>query len=183
MKIPAWVRPPSQALKDWVDILSKIAAISILFAGVYKYFDSKEIERVLGAQNLLDEYYGSVETDRKKISEAILEIQPELEPLAGQSLTVEDASIVNKGIVWHVVRSSLGGRGIERELQTTLTYFDRVAICVEQGLCDEKTIQVYLQGDVEYIFENFSPYVSHRRQKDPNFAVYAEKILRYKSPF
>lgn len=167
-----------RTLATWADVLAKAGAVFVFAFGVYQFLDAKQAARVAATQALMHEYSSDeLQAARETILRTVLPHLPTIERL--QAAGAPPAAQAD--LVRFLVNETRGGIGLGAEIDMVLDFAGRVAVCVEQEVCDKATAVAYFQAGYTTLYANFAPYIALRRKNFPQFAQLGETLVGYSS--
>ena len=156
--------------------LGKVAGtITFLFGipyGLWQYFEKQHESRVEQSLKLFDKFNTApMATYRERISKVVAENRASLEEAAPDPKAY--AVTINR-----VVEKN----DIESSLWLIMDFFDGVAICVVNRICDAETVDQLFAARADDIYITFYQYImGHRRGPKSAFALGLETIATNRS--
>ena len=164
-------------MTEYIDIGAKVAAASAAVLAYLSYHDAQQAQRVARVQDFIERATKPPIADaRETITAALLQQQPALEDLRKERLSPETATSAQQQLVLFLVYDSRGGQGLVAEVDRLVAFYDTLAICSRELLCDSRVAKAYFFSDAQRFIENFRPYIAERRKTAPNYAIEAERF-------
>lgn len=155
---------------DALDYLSKAALVCGIIFSIYQFNAYKQDERIRYTFQFLERFDSDrLLNARLTIEAAIRSHEQTIIELNTTRMRKQDAEALRKRIATFLVVDSNGGKGIRRELELTVDFFDALSVCLRQRLCDQDVAQAFLAGQAKMLWTNFAPYVKERRGVIPGY--------------
>ena len=168
-------KPRKSWLAQAVDILAKLGLLAGGAFAVLQFLDAKEEARVQRTMTYIARYEdGSVNSARQTIGDA-------LRPYLAQfSRISEDGGVTGDdrdAMVMTLVESG-SGKAIDAEIDTIVDFYEGLAICVAEAICERRVVLRYFaRGEAQDFYGNFEPYIRMRRINTPTYAEGLRQIM------
>jgi hypothetical protein len=167
-----------QMTYDIFDYLSKVALVSGIIFSIYQYSVYKHDDRVRYTFQFLERFDSDrMLTARSAVEAAVRSQEVAIEDVNRARVSKKAEAALRKRISAFLVVDSNGGKGVARELELIIDYFDGVRICLDERLCDATTARAFLASHAGMIWTNFSPYIRERRTLTPSFGRGLETLV------
>jgi hypothetical protein len=165
--------------RDIVDTLAKLAAMFAVIFAAMEYVNAQRRAQI--AHTIA--YHNRFETGDVAQSVAMIDTEFRnqrniFEQLLTLPSSPEEKAAVYRDIVSMLAYDANGGKGLEKELDVVIGFFDNLNICVEEDLC-QRSVAIPFFGEyaVEF-YRNFEPYIEDRRRNLPQFAASFERFVK-----
>lgn len=167
--------------KDWTTILvSWISLLGLLVGGVWSVLEyigrqeQNEVEAVLERLKQLDD--GAVANAYFEVEDAWIKGVGKLNGELDKRRDNEDLSEFYRGYVLRFVEENR----LASELRRTMQFFERVAACVDAGICDRETAYRLVGPQALRIRNNYYPYIERLRTvtKNDNYLAQFNEFAR-----
>lgn len=156
---------------DTLDYLSKAALVCGILFSIFQFNAYKHDERVRYTFQFLERYDSErLLNARLKIEAAIRSHEQTIVELNNTRISKDAADALRRRIATFLVADSAGGKGIRRELELAVDFFETLSVCLNQRLCDEDVAQAFLAGQAKMLWTNFAPFLKERRAIIPGYA-------------
>jgi hypothetical protein len=156
--------------------LAKIAgALTFLFGipyGIYQFLENKDARRIEQTFDFFKQYNGPpFTTYREKIDEAVSTHKDEIANAA-----------VNEDALAKAISNVIAAGQLETPLALIMDFYDGVAVCVVNDLCDARTTQRLFSRRAREIFTTFYQYIQAQRNGPASsaFGIGLETIAKAK---
>lgn len=166
-----------RTLQGWFDIAAKIgAAVAALFV-LWEYNGLQRDNRVARTMEFIERFeQGPTGDAQRRITLALRESEQAVTDLYAGDLSSSEAQRAHRDLVEFLAYESNGGQGVAADVDAVVSFLDRVAICVQRGLC-ERALALEVFGEYTgSLLSNFAPYVEDRRRLAPSYGGYAQTL-------
>jgi hypothetical protein len=92
-------------------------------------------------------------------------------------ISPEEKADVHREIVSALAYDANGGKGLEKDLDVVIGFFDNLNVWVEEDLCQRSVAMRFFSEYAIEFYRNFEPYIEDRRRDLPRFAASFERFV------
>jgi hypothetical protein len=160
--------------KTLSDIIATWAGLFALIGGglfgLFQYLEKKEDDRVASASRLLERFH----TDRLQKSYLLI-----------SGTWQRNNAVVNEAAVSKdpsdlptLILTIIDSEGMFPDIQALLDFYEVVAVCIDQRICDEATAMTYFHKEALAFFRTHTPFIDRERAQRAD-ATYACRLEQF----
>lgn len=170
-KTPFW---PQTAI-DWLNLIGQCILIIGGLGAINQYFSVKQENRVKETMAQLQIFsHDPLLATRLKLGNVWESYQPQLLQLKQRAvLSDQDKALIQAKIVIPIIHQYQ----LQPDIDLLVDFFDNLAICIQNGICDGKVARAFLGNYAQSFYELHQPWIAQRRETIPHYACYLEAFL------
>jgi hypothetical protein len=186
--LPSWLRGQlaqvdgAKLYSRWFaifDFISKLALLAGIIFSVVQFLAFQKAEQVKYTFQFVEKFdTGSFLQARQAISDALRQHENKIAQLNATRMSPDAEAKIRARLAQFLVNDSNNGKGIARELDLVLRFFNGLQICLEKELCNREVADAFLLAYARSIQGNFRPYIEERRKIVRGYGLGLELFLK-----
>ncbi len=186
--LPRWLRSKTRKLNTeliyqrwagFVNVASNIVVLGGVVFSIYQFLAYQHEERVKFTFQFVEKFDDERFLDaRRTVSQALQSYEQKIARLNQARMSADAEKKLRGRLAQFLVNDSNDNKGIVRELNLLIGFFNGLQICIEKNLCDRPVAIAFFNSHADSIWANFGPYVEQRRKAVKNYGLGLELFLR-----
>lgn len=169
--------------RRWGAISAIATAISLVFvviaAGIagFEYYRASKQEQVERVMKFVESWDGpEMRAAREVVRQRVDALNSSFASVIPGEQMEKERAAYRLNIGEKAIAGWRTGKPIEAEVDRLFDFLNGVGFCVAHDLCEREVATAYFSPFATSMFSYFSVYVDQRRNSEPNYATYAERM-------
>ncbi|MFD3191887.1 hypothetical protein ACFMPD_16710 [Sedimentitalea sp. HM32M-2] len=169
-------------LAVWLDLLVKVGAIFAAVFAIVQYLQAREDARIEKTLRYVSEFRDAESAPGgagKSVSETLWRNTGQIEQfeILSSSLPEDRRQDLRRDFIAKLVHGTEENPGLRSDIIEIASFFEALAICVDNDLCDRNTAVSYFGEYATVFWQNFDVYLKEQREVVPDFAGGVERFV------